>query len=367
MKIGVLALLQNLDPGYSVATVVKNHLKTIKHYGHEPVLITSSDSSIKPEDVFGAEVRAVLPVWQFHDYALNENVRPADQEHIQHARLAIQEAVKDVDRIIEHDCVLQGWFYPYGIALNSIDNVAHVIHSVPGNQPLRELNPTHRILVLNENMIGRTKEAYGTDRITAIPNYIDIRDYLGFHDITKRMIKDWNLLDYDYIFTYPLSATRWHAKGVPFLAEFTKYMWNQGYKVCLVLLLAHAKGLPLSFDHCHHSNAEYEEYKDGVPREVVRDFMLLSDGFFLASTSELSPLVHMEAALAKNPVYINRMLKLTTEAETIDMTQQYNWHFEIILRDFFKETKYLNEFRRVRKDMNADVIGKKLIDWMIYA
>lgn len=368
MKIGIFALLQNLDPAYSVATVVKNQIKLISYFGHEPILITSADSSIKSEDVYGAEVRAVLPVWQFHDYTPDQELRDADVDHILEARKAIGEAIKDIDRLIEHDCILQGWFLPYGLALNHFDHVGHVIHSVPNNPSIKILNKTHRILVLNENLIEQTKRSYpDCSNITAISNHLDIRDYLGFHEATRRMIKDWKLLEYDYIFTYPLSATRWSSKGVPFLAEFTKYMWNQGYKVALVLLLGHARTLTLSFDDCHLSNAMYDEYKDGVPREVVRDFMLLSDGFFFPSHSELSPLVHMEAALAKNPIYINRMLKLTTKAKTIDMTQQYNWNFELVLQDFLSTTKHLDEFRRVRKDMNQDVIGKRLIDWMTYA
>lgn len=367
MKIGIIALLQNLDPAYSIATVVKNQIDVIQAFGHQPVLITTADSSIKSHEVHGAEIRAVLPVWPFVDYA-SDNLSEADKIHVEEAHNAIELAIADIDHVIEHDCILQGWFLPYGHAINRLDNIGHVIHSVPNNPALKQINPTHRILVLNDNQIEQTRASYsGFENVTAIPNHLDIREYLGFHEISKRFIKDWNLLKYDYIFTYPFSATRWGAKGVSFLSEFTIYMRNQGYKVALVLLLGHARKLTFNFDDGHLSNAMYDEYKDGVPREVVRDFMLLSDGFFFPSHSELSPLVHMEAALAKNPIYINRMLKLTTKAKTVDMTQQYNWNFEILMRDFFESTKHLDEFRRVRKEMNRDVIGKKLIDWMAYA
>ena len=365
MKIGIFALLQNIDPAYSVATVVQSHIRIIKKYGHEPVLLTSTDSSVTSEEVSGAEVRKVIPVWRLRDYARNEPLTEEDMPRVKEVLMAISPHIQDLDRLIDHDCCLQGWFKVHGDALNLLPNVCHVIHSVPGTQPVASLGEGHRLLVLNENQVEKAKQAYDTQAVTAISNPLDIREYLNFGPITRRFIEDWNLLSYDYIFTYPLSATRWNAKGVPFLTEFTKYMSSNGYRVAVVLLLAHANAIgDVVLDFHHYSNASYPEHKNGVPREVVRDFMLLSDGFFLPSHSELSPLVHMEAALAKNIVYLNGSLNLTSKARKFNAADRFNWNFDALLRDFLESSKHLDEFRRVRKDMNEDVIGKRLIDWI---
>jgi len=183
---------------------------------------------------------------------------------------------------------------------------------------------------------------------------------------TKRFIQDWDLLSYDRIVTYPLSATRWGAKGVDFLDSFCHYMRNQGQNVALVLLLAHVDDpKKYTFGNGVFSNAMYPEHVSGVPREVVRDFMLLSDGFFLPSLSELSPLVHLEAALAKNPVFLNGGLKIDSYGATFNASERYNWNFDALMRDYLARSSHLDEFRRVRKHMNEDAIGKRLVSWVV--
>lgn len=365
MKIAIVALLQNLDPAYSVATVVQSHIRMLKKAGHEPVLLTTTDSSIKPEDIGGVEVRAIIPVWKLRDYNCGEELTPEDKDNLKRVVAVLQKHLPEFDRVMEHDCILQGWFAVHGMALNHFEDVGHVIHSIPKNQYIPELGPWHRLLVLNENQIETAKLAYHTEQVTALSNPLDIREFLGMSDITKRFIKDWNLLSYDYIITLPFSGTRWNAKGVPWLATFCKYMENHGKKVALVLLIAHANKLEnLSFDKNHFSNAMYEEHKNGVPREVVRDFMLLSDGFFLPSSSELSPLVHMEAALAKNTVFLNGRLKVDSLAHTFNADMQ-EWVYDVTMRDFMEKSKHLDEFRRVRKEMNEDAIGQKLCSWIL--
>ena len=362
MRIGVISLLQNIDPAYSVATVTLSHLRMLKLHGHEPVLITGTDSSLEEKDI-GCEIMKILPVWHWKDYRLGEDLIEEDEKHVEEVKLALAEHTSGM-RLLAHDMILQGWYRPYGEALMAADKVWHVIHSRVGGGHKFQLPEGHKIMVLNESLVEETRVWFGRDTI-CVPNAVDILEYNKCQELTRKWVKDWGLLDYDYIFTYPLSAPRWGAKGVDWLATFVKYMNIQGHKTALVLLLAHANtDQKFSFDTDHYSNVMYEEHKLGVSHDVVRDFMQISDGFLLPSVSETSSLVAQEAALSKNCVILNRILKLPYKAGIADMRALNDLSFEFVLRQFLDESKHLNEFRRVRKEMNEYRIGKRLSEWL---
>lgn len=364
MKIAFVNVLYDIDPGYAVSTVLLSHIRMVKKQGYEPVLITTKDSKLTDKET-GCEVRKVMPVLQLKDYYIG---MPMDKEHtdlIPEIEKSIREATQDCARIVEHDLILQGWYAPYGEAIKRINNITHVIHSQPNNQYVQNIPDDHKILVLNQKLVEQAKAAYHTQNVKVIENPVDIMEFLGFQDLTKQWINRWGLLDYDYIFTYPFCYTRWDTKGADWFAIFTKYMNNQGLKTAGVFLLSHANDCTRNFDTCHFSNAMFEEHKFGVKREIVRDFMLLSDGFFLPSTAETSSLVYMEAALAKNPVILNRLLKLPANSKTANLSETSNVMMETVLNLFLEESKPWSEFRRLRKSMNENIIGKKLCDLIL--
>lgn len=360
MKIAFINVLHDIDPAYSVGTVLLSHIRMAKKQGHEAVLITTEESKLTPEQV-GCEVRKTMPIFQLKDYVRGMEMLPEHMAYADRIETAMRESVKDCDKVVEHDLILQGWYAPYGLAVARLGNVAHVIHSMPVNQYVTKLGEGDKVLVLNDKLVGQAKQAYGTENVGVVTNSVDICEFLGFGDLAKKWIREWKLLEYDYIFTYPLCATRWSSKGVDWLALFTKYMNDQGLKTALVLLLSHApQDQKFTFDKDHFSNVMFDEWRSGVPRETVRDFMLLSDGFFLPSHAETSSLVYMEAALAKNPVFLNRLLNLPAKLPTANMMDSSNPFLEQTLNRFLEWSKPWDEFRRLRKEMNEEAIGKKL-------
>ena len=361
MKIAILSLLQDIDPGYAVATVTLSHIRMLKEQGHEVLLLTSEDSILKAEDV-GCEVRCELPVWQLHDYTMNEPLKEEDTERIVKIKEVISRYTDYV--LIEHDFILQGWYYPHGLATTYFNNIWHVIHSKVGSTPVKKLPNSHKVIVLDDSLIEATEKHYeASSRVFCIPNPVDILEFNDAEEETKKMVKEWGLLDYDYIFTYPFCATRWSAKGADFFALFTKYMENQGLKVAGVFLMSHANSpdfkIPV-WDTCHFSNVMFKEYNFGVSKKVVRDFMWLSDGFLLPSHAETSSLVYKEAALAKNPVILNRLLKLNSKASTANLMRKAEDNYEVVLQQFLKESKHLDDFRFIRKNLNENSVGKQL-------
>jgi hypothetical protein len=309
----------------------------------------------------GCEVRKVLPVFQLKDYMNGMKLNAEHEGVIPSIEISMRKATEDCDFIVANDLVVQGWYAPFGVAVCQIGNVKHIIHSMPVNQFIRKLGEGDRLAVLNDKLVDQAKSAYSTDAVDVIENACDIGEFLGFDDVTKKWIKEWKLDQYDYIFTYPLCVTRWDAKGVNWLALFTKYMNDQGLKTALVLLLSHVDAdRKFTFDKCHFSNAMFPEWKAGVPKNIVRDFQLYSDGFMLPSTAETSSLVYMEATLAKNCVFLNRTLRLPADCETANMLDSSNASLENTLSRFLKESKHLDEFRKLRKTKTYDAVGKRL-------
>jgi hypothetical protein len=359
MKIAFVNVLHDIDPAYSISTVLLSHIRMAMAQGQEAVLITTVESKVTIEDT-GCEVRKVMPIFTLKDYVRGMIMEPEHLALVDEIEKTMREATADCDKIVCHDLVLQGWYAPYGLASVRLGKVSHVIHSQPCNQFVESVGEG-RIIVLNDKLVEQAKYAYKTQDVVVVPNAVDICEFLGFKDKTKEWIKLWKLDECDYIFTYPLCATRWAAKGVDWLALFTKYMNNKGYKTALVLLLSHAnKEQQFTFDTCHFSNVMFEDFKGGVPHEMVRDFMLYSDGFMLPSTSETSSLVYMEAALAKNPVFLNEILNLPAKCENANMADTSDANFESILNRFLEHSKPWTEFRRLRKEMNEGAIGKLL-------
>jgi hypothetical protein len=246
------------------------------------------------------------------------------------------------------------------LAAVRLGKVSHVIHSMPVNQFVERVGEG-QVIVLNEKLVEQAKVAYNTQNVIVVPNPVDAGEFLGFQPKTKEWIREWKLDECDYVFTYPLCATRWSSKGVDWLTLFTKYMNDRGHKTALVLLLSHAgKEQKFVFDTCHFSNVMYDDFKGGVPHAMVRDFMLYSDGFFLPSVAETSSLVYMEAALAKNPVFLNDALNLPAKCEHGNLRDMADANFAELLERFLEYSKPWTEFRRLRKDLNEKAVGKLL-------
>lgn len=360
MRIAFINVLHDIDPAYSVSTVLLSQIRMVKKLGHEAILITTDESKLDENDT-GCEIRKAMPIFTLKDYTKGMELESEHAALVDKIYESMAEATKDCDKIICHDLILQGWYAPYGLASVRLKGVSHVIHSMPVNQFVQDIGDG-KLIVLNDKLVDQAKTAYKTENVSVVTNSVDICEFLGFQEKTKEWIKKWHLDSYDFVFTYPLCATRWASKGVDWLALFTKYMNNQGLKTALVLLLSHAnKEQKFSFDNCHFSNVMFDDFKGGVPREMVRDFMLYSDGFFLPSSAETSSLVYMEAALAKNPVFLNRMLNLPASCETVNAQDSSNPMLEMALNKFLEYSKPWDEFRRLRKEMNEEAIGKKLL------
>src|SRR3989304_1632895 len=67
-KIGILSTFSNLDPAYSLVTVVLQQLQMLKRNGYQPILFGLTNFMDQDKVPEGVELRAVVPQWVLEPY-----------------------------------------------------------------------------------------------------------------------------------------------------------------------------------------------------------------------------------------------------------------------------------------------------------
>src|SRR3990167_3024796 len=255
-RVACLTTFYELNPSYSLTTVVVSQLVALVKYGYKPVLFVHDnlkDDSSVPE---GVEVRKVVPRFNLVDYSAHQEVSPDFWKQVETAYEAFREHLKDIDVVIEHDLIFQGWFLPYCVAIHKLaeeTNIKwlHWTHSYPNvNREVKEphnlryqLPKNSKIVYLNNHDIIRVAEAYNTfpKDVRVVHNPLDPRQFWNFHPLVNSLIEKYDLLSADFIQTYPVSSTRMvGGKGLYQLIEVFAGLKRQGKSVRLVICNAHA-------------------------------------------------------------------------------------------------------------------------------
>ena len=331
--VGILTTFSEFNSAYSLCSVVESQIVSLKKHGYEPVLFVLENFS--GEAPHGVEMRKVVPQFKLVDY-VSQTPEPELQEQADRAYEALKEHASDIDVMIEHDLIFQGWFMPYCIAIHRLAEETnmkwlHWIHSVPNPgtfkwpHSLRHTLPKNSKLVyLNNHGIVRAAESFSAwpKDVRVVWNSVDPRLFWNLHPLTTQLIDKYGLLEADFIQTYPLSTTRMvGGKGIHQLIEVFGALKRNGKSVRLVVCNAHANAdnekrviketkefareRGLSDNEVIFTSLEGLEYELGVPREVVSQLFQLSNLFIFPTTSENCSLILLEAMLSKNLLVLN--------------------------------------------------------------
>ncbi len=332
-SVGILTPFQEWKDEYSLKTVVESQLISLVKHGYKPVLyVLDSFVGEVPE---GVELKKIVPTIQLPDYSDHHDVGEDFWEKVDTIYQALKEHL-DVDIVIEHDMIFQGWFLPHCVAIHKlaeesdikwfhwIHSFPNVVRDVPHPHSLRYTLPKNSKLVyLNNHDVVRAAEAYQAmpKDVRVVHNALDPRQSYSFHPLVSSLIEKYDLLSADVVQTYPFSSTRMGAKGVNTIIEIFGAMKRNGKSVRLLLCNAHANAKnekdaiarTSSFAAQHGLNAseviftslEDVNYESGVPRDVVSQLFLLSNVFIFPSTSENCSLILLEAMLAGNVLVLN--------------------------------------------------------------
>ena len=337
--IGLLTTFYEFNSAYSLCSVVEAQLTALIKYGYKTVLFVHDNFQDSDKVPKGVEIRKIVPRFLLEDYSSHQAIRGDFEKQADEAYQAFKKHTTDIDIIIEHDMIFQGWFLPYCVAIHKLaeeSNIKwfHWIHSVPNLQTkgleyphiLRyKLPHNSKLVYLNNFHLIRAAESFGVfpKDIRIIYNPIDPRLFWNLHPLVKSLIDKYNVLEADFLQIYPVSTPRMiDGKQVDIVIEIMGKLKKQGFKVCLIVCNAHAnadkekkmvndmtqyalsQGLSIT-DVLFTSLENTPDYEQGVPREVVSQLFQLSNLFIFPSISENCSLILLEAMLSKCILILN--------------------------------------------------------------
>ena len=418
-KVAILSDFYSADPTYSLNIVIEEMLGMLASAGYQPIAIA--------EDIFEpvrawklAEMRAIPSGIKrgnsitFHD---------GWEEDVAKIRASLDVALDGVDVVITHDMIYQAATLWINLAARdyakSHPNVTWLnwVHSATPSPIWTQRDerlaraqvhfPHSKTVFPNDYDVPRIARAFrcSMDDVAVVPHSTDVCNYLGFQDITKKLVQEKDLLSADAILVYPVRLDR--GKQVEYVIHTASAIKKLGRSVRVVVLDFHSSGgdKPVyrewlknyAIDHGLNSveitfTSEFDEsLRIRCPRQMVRDLMLLANVFLLPSKSETFSLIAQEAALCGTILILNRDFnplrgiygkhalyypfssninamtgmdgETTTKYDDID-----GFFRDIALRVVYEleNNKVLAQQCRIRKTRNPDYVFSKFIEPLFY-
>lgn len=414
-KIGLLTTFYNLDPGYSLVTVVMQQLAMLHKYGYEPVLfgLTNFTEEAEKQLPDWVELRKVIPQWILEPYGNTGNIVPPDfEQNVNDTVKVYEEHFKDLDALIAHDICFINSYLIYNVALKkaNLNNlpIFQQIHSGPSAKQthpypwdeLWKLPKNTKVIYMNHTEKVSAAEMYGVweKDVRVVFNPMDLRGMLKLSSLTCNLIEEYKLFEADVIAVYPISTTRMDdsGKAVRKVIAIMGYLKQMGQNVRLVLPNAHANGEreKEAIKTMHQIGQRYgltdqeliftsfydvPNNEHGVPHQVVIELFQIANLFIFPSFSENAPLILLEAAATKNLMVLNEDFApmkdfvgpegayyFRFKSRLINETQYrgeggedgYYKDIAMIVLSDLNNNKAMKGFTTVRKKFNIDWIAK---------
>jgi hypothetical protein len=417
-RIAIFTTFHAIDTQYSVCVSTLELCKALVKNGHYVRLLVLTNFPDQELDWIpeGVEVRRCIPVFKWVDY--NKAIMPKhptfDKELQETTQALITNLTDDIGKpdirtVITQDIIFQGWFVLQNAAMREVAQACpelrwiHWIHSSPSKRPKKMTYPTNLkykgmgrswYISMNYMNIPALAEMYKIPEgmVRVVYNIRDPREFFEMHPISRQAIETGTLLDADIVMVYP---TRMTSAKQPFpLAKIAGSLQQIGQDVRLVFcnsysnneaskdLINKTKTVGTKWGLPEENMVFTSElgYELGVPVQVVRDLMLISNVFVLPSRNEGCSLTMLEAALTKNLVILNEDLRSMHEFGGDDVYYvSFGSDYRPLTgfkggteKDFFRERaqvivemlqqgKTLSFHRKILKRFNMDWIYKNQI------
>ena len=314
MKIAIFTTFRNMPETYSLVNDVIDQIKTLKRYGHEVVFYAQEGCEGRGIE---CEMRTLVPHFKLEKNVINEKYKDILIKFI-------REELSQHDVVITHDLMYLQSYATHRAAIieSGIDTKwIHWAHS--GNRDALNIKMPHaKYVYMNYTDIARWTKSLGleVDDERVVFNDKDPSLFFDWHDITKQISEKIDLFNRDIMQVYPLCSTRMDIKGIDHVIRVFgafKRLWNNvlliicnsnakkaGDKIKQKLELAKSHGL--TEDEIFFTSTLSDETVKGVPRQVVRDLMLISNLFVFPSLSEVCSNVLLEASMCKQLLVLNK-------------------------------------------------------------
>lgn len=395
MKTAIITSFRKMPESYSLVNDVRDQIKTLMKNGHEVVFF--GQEGCKGEGI-ECEMRAVLPHFKM--------VKNVENTEIKKEMIAILEKeLKDFDIAITHDLMYLRGFYTHRKAIMecNLPNIRwlHWSHSGVGDR-LQIKMPRSKYIYMNYYDVRRFADSIGVDvnDVRVVFNDKDARIFFNWHPITCSISEQVDLFDRDIMQTYPLCSTRMFSKGIEQVIKVFGKLKVLNNKVLLVVpnsnarkptvkdeverMLQIAYGCGLDKKDILFTSTLSPEHERGVPRQVVRDLMQISNLFVFPTLSEVCSNVLLEASMTKQLLVLNKdfpaLFDFGEEGRTC-----LGQHFGSILRSAFRyktEEEYLKlakiinqhllsnktnqQFLKIKRACNIDTIYNKQLEPILY-
>lgn len=318
MNIAIVTAFRSMPDSYSLVNDVRDRIKMLNRYGHKTVFF-GQEGCIG--DGIECEIRAVLPRFKLEKDIVNQEAKTRIVE-------VLTKEMEEFDIAITDDLMYLRQFVTYREAIFEVGKNlpklkwVHWVHSRIGEM-LKLKMPNAKYIYMNyshaedfANHIG-----VGKDDVHVVFNDKDPRIFFNFHPLTRRLIHEFDLLNYEIMQIYPICSTRMDSKGVDKVIKIFSEFKKRGKKVKLIFCNSNArsKGQEIESKYKYAESLGLDKNKDiiftsvlgnetvrGVPRDVVRDLFILSNVFIFPSLSEVCSNVLLEASMTKNLVVLNK-------------------------------------------------------------
>lgn len=228
------------------------------------------------------------------------------------------------------------------------------------------------------NLLG-----FSANRLTVIPNAIDIYFFLQLHSLTQKIIADNNLLESDAVLFFPskimphknielcldalfeLKKKRTHpimiisAKKFPHVATSSTYVQEIEERI---------KKLHLS-DNVLFISDKLKALTPGEVMHVISDIYKISDTILYPSKYENFGLPILESAITKTPIICSQLDVFQEVSEgnmySIDYTTTTSVELSHIINTILNDDKEISLFRRVKNQFDiGQVFHKKIVPYI---
>ena len=333
-KVAVWTSFRSADSAYSLNRVVQDQIKMLLYGGYEPTVFVA-------KGFIPIEAYALPGVKLFYlpDVSTsNEGILPENWENdVAEYSRALAIGLADIDVVLTHDLISQPAHLIHNLAARHLAEQykdlrwLHWVHSVfssnmasnvqEASKKGREHFPNSFLIFPNSYDIPRLAQnfKYEEPDIKWVPHPTDVEEFFGMNEVSRRFIREKNLLAADVVMVYPCRLDR--GKQPHYLVELAGALKRAGKSVKIVFMDFHSTGgdkvtyreemkqqalqLGVIEDVLFFSEFD-KKYEYEAPHQVVRDLMCVSNVFMLPSRSETYSLVTQEAILCGNFVILNQ-------------------------------------------------------------
>lgn len=335
-RVCVLTDFYSADSTYSLNIVAEGQLGMLVRAGYNPIAVV--DTAFKPERIWGHEAVELRHIPAPKERHNDVKFYRSFWDDVAAIREALDDVLADVGVVLTHDLIYQAATLPHNFAARDWatghPNVTWLnwVHSATPSPVWARRDPKlgpvqchfpHSLTVFpNAYDVPRVARNFRCNPrdVAVVPHPTDVCEFLGFQEVTKRLVYEKHLLDADVVMVYPIRLDR--GKQAEYIVHIAAALKGIGRSVRVIVIDFHSTGgdkveyrewlKTLAIDVGLNSEelAFTSEFDDRLhvraPRAVVRDLMILCNVYVHPSTSETYSLTTQEAGLCGAFLILNR-------------------------------------------------------------